>query len=154
MATPQASIHAFQPQDRARLTITSEEISRYAAVTSQISKLQKEEASLRVELLGLYSVGAEQETGSPYLLNFVEQQECRTVDWNTEAWKLAEKLYGFEKASRWITKAEESASVTPKTIEIRIEPNPSFAAGLANLAGSMWFDASSSAADERFGGRP
>ena len=144
MATPQASIHAFPAQDRARLTITSEEITRYAALTSQISKLQKEEASLHVELLGLYSVGAEQETSSPYLLTFVEQQE-RTVDWNTEAWKLAEKLYGFEKASRWMAKAEESGSVTP-TIEIRIEPNPSFAAGLAD---PMRFDASSAA--ERFG---
>jgi len=142
MATPQASIHTFPAQDRARLTITSEEISRYAALTSQISKLQKEEASLRFELLGLYSVGAEQETGSSYLLKF-EQQECRTVDWNTEAWKLAEKLYGFEKASRWMTKAEESGSVTP-TIEIRIEPNPSFAAGLA-----LRFDTPS--ATERFG---
>jgi hypothetical protein len=151
MATPQASTHAFPAQDRApRLTITSEEISRYAGLTSLISKLQKEETSLRVELLGLYSVGAEQGTGSPYLLKFVEQ-ECRTVDWNTEAWKLAEKLYGFEKAARWMAKAEESGSVTPTT-EIQIEPNPSFAAGLANLAGSMWFDASSSAADERFGG--
>jgi hypothetical protein len=145
MATPQASTHAFPAQAGARLTITSEEISRYAALTSQISKLQKEEASLHVELLGLYSVGAEQETRSPYLLNFVEQQE-RTVDWNTEAWKLAEKLYGFEKASRWMAKAEESGSVTP-TIEIRIEPNPSFAAGLAD---PMRFDASSAAA-ERFG---
>lgn len=151
MATPQASIHAFPAQDRARLTITSEEINRYAALTSQISKLQKEETFLRDELLGLYSVGAEQETGSPYLLNFVEQQECRTVDWNTQAWKLAEKLYGFEKASRWMAKAEESGSVTPIT-EIRVEPNPSFAAGLADLAGPMRFDASSSAAAERFGG--
>lgn len=144
MATPQASTHAFPAQDRARLTITSEEINRFASLTSLISKLQKEETSLRVELLGLYSVGAEQETGSPYLLNFVEQ-ECRTVDWNTEAWLLAEKLYGFEKASKWLAKAEESGSVTPTT-EIRIEPNPSFAAGLAN---PMRFDASSAA--ERFG---
>lgn len=146
MATPEASIHAFPAQDRARLTITSAEISRYAALTSQISKLQKEEASLRVELLGLYSVGADQDTGSPYLLNFVEQEECRTVDWNTEAWKLAEKLYGFEKASRWMARAEESGSVTP-TIEIRIEPNPSFAAGLAD---PTRFDRSRPG-DERFG---
>jgi hypothetical protein len=94
-------------------------------------------------------VGAEQKTDWPYLLNFVEQQECRTVDWNTEAWKLAEKLYGFEKASRWMAKAEQSGSVTPTT-DIRIEPNPSFAAGLAN---PMRFGASP-AGDERFGGRP
>ena len=152
MATPQASIHDFPAQDRARLTrltITSEEINRYASLTSQISKLQKEEASLRVELLGLYSVGADQETDSPYLLNFVEQQEAPTVDWQTEAWKLAEKLYGFEKASRWMARAEESGSVIPTT-EIRIEPNPSFAAGLAN---PMRFDASR-VGDERFGDRP
>jgi len=145
VATPQASIHSFPAQDRAQLTITSEEISRYAALTSQISKLQKEEASLRVELLGLYSVGAEQETDSPYLLNFVQQESRTVVDWNTEAWKLAEKLYGFEKASRWMAKAEESGAVTP-TIEIRIEPNPSFAAGLAD---PMRFDALSPT--ERFG---
>jgi hypothetical protein len=131
VATSQASIHTFPAQDRARLTITSEEISRYAALTSLISKLQKEENSLRVELLGLYSVGAEQETSSPYLLAFIEQQKCSTVDWHTRAWQLAEKLYGFERASKWMAKAEESGSVTPIT-EIRVEPNPSFA-GLSKL---------------------
>jgi hypothetical protein len=62
---------------------------------------------------------------------------------------LAEKLYGFEKASRWMARAEESGSVIPTT-EIRIEPNPSFAAGLAN---PMRFDVSR-AGDERFGDRP
>lgn len=129
MATHEATIHPFPAQDRTPLTITSEEISRYAKLTSLIAKLQKEEKSLRVELLGLYSVGAEQETGSPYSLAFIEQHECPTVDWYTRAWQLAEKLYGFEKASKWMAKAEESGSVTQIT-EIRVEPNPSFAVQL------------------------
>lgn len=153
MATPQASIHAFPAQDRAQLTITSEEISRYAALTSLISKLQKEEQSLRVELLGLYSVGADQETDSPYLLAFVEQQECPTVDWHTRAWQLAEKLYGFEKASKWMAKAEESGSATQIT-EICVEPNPSFAAGLPKPPVSVHIPFSTDASGVERRGRP
>jgi hypothetical protein len=57
----------------AQLTvITSEEISRYAEITSQLSQLEAVQKALRAELLDLHTAGAEQETGSPYLLAFVD----------------------------------------------------------------------------------
>jgi hypothetical protein len=62
----------------AQLTIiTSEEISRYAEITSQLSQLEAQQKALRSELLDLHTAGAEQETDSPYLLAFVDQDGAR-----------------------------------------------------------------------------
>src|SRR2546423_580728 len=61
-------------------TITTDQISRYAEIASILSELEAQQKTLRIELLQLHASGAEQETDSPYLLNFVDQ-ERRTVDW-------------------------------------------------------------------------
>src|SRR5260370_36152754 len=74
------------------------------------------------------AAGAEQETDSEYLLAFIDQ-ERRTVDWKTHALELAAKVYGIEKAAAWKLEVEASAPVQPIT-QIRVRPNPSFAAGL------------------------
>ena len=62
----------------AQLTvITSEEISRYAEITSQLSQLEALQKALRAELLDLHVAGAEQETGS--LRNHIRKyQRCRS----------------------------------------------------------------------------
>lgn len=116
----------------AQLTvITSEEISRYAEITSQLSQLEAQQKSLRAELLDLHTAGAEQETGSPYLLAFVDQVR-RTVDWKNHALQLAAKLYGIEKAEQWKLKVEVAAPAQAIT-QIRIKPNPEYAYA-ANVA--------------------
>src|ERR1700675_4172539 len=74
--------------------ITSEEISRYAEITAQLSRLEAQQKALRTELLDLHTAGAEQETDSPYLLSFVDQVR-RTVDWKNHALQLATNLYGL-----------------------------------------------------------
>ncbi len=114
----------------AQLTlITSEEISRYAEITSQLSQLEAQQKSLRAELLDLHKAGAEQETDSPYLLAFVEQVR-RTVDWKNHALQLATKLYGIEKAEQWKLKVEVAAPAQAIT-QIRIKPNPEYVANVA-----------------------
>ena len=120
------------------LTITSEQISRYAELASLVSQLEAQQKSLRSELLMLRAAGAEQETDSPYLLAFVDQ-ERRTVDWKTQALYLAEKLYGMEKAGAWKAEVEASAPVQPIT-QVRVKPNPIFAAGLRKPAVSVGLD--------------
>ena len=134
MATIQASIPPAPAQVREfpHLTITSEEISKYAELSALVSQLEAQQKTLRTELLALHSAGAEQETGCPYLLAFVEQ-ERRTVDWKTQALSLAEKLYGMEKAASWKAQVEQSAPVQPIT-QIRVKPNPAYAAGLRKPA--------------------
>jgi hypothetical protein len=114
------------------LTITSEQISRYAELVSLVSQLEAQQKELRVELLTLRAAGAEQETDSPYLLAFIDQ-ERRTVDWKTQAFTLVEKLYGIEKAGAWKAEVEASAPVQPVT-QVRVKPNPIFAAGLRKPA--------------------
>src|ERR1700692_2439133 len=89
-------------------TITSQQISRYAEITSLITGLESQKETLRSELLALRAAGAEQELDSPYLLNFVET-EHRTVDWKAQSLALAERLYGLEKAATWKAKIEQSA---------------------------------------------
>ena len=73
---------------------------------------------------------AEQETTSPYLLNFVDQVR-RTVDWKNHALQLATKLYGIEKAEQWKLKVEVAAPAQA-IIQIRVKPNPEYAANLAS----------------------
>jgi hypothetical protein len=124
IATVAPRISSIQPS-----VITSEEISRYAEITSQLSHLEAQQKALRAELLDLHMAGAEQETGSPYLLAFVDQVR-RTVDWKNHALQLATKLYGIEKAEQWKLKVEVAAPAQPIT-QIRIKPNPEYAAGLA-----------------------
>jgi hypothetical protein len=80
-------------------SISSEQISRYAELSSLISGLEAQQKALRSELLTLRAAGAEQETDSPYLLAFVDQDR-RSVDWKTHALELAAKVYGIEKAGR------------------------------------------------------
>jgi hypothetical protein len=80
----------------------------------------------------LHAAGAEQETDSPYLLNFVDT-ERRNVDWKAQSLVLAEKLYGLEKAASWKAKVEQSAPVQAIT-QIRVKPNATFAAGLKKPA--------------------
>jgi hypothetical protein len=88
-----------------------------------------------LELLNLRAAGAEQETGSPYLLAFVDQ-ERRTVDWKNHALELAELLYGIEKAAKWKARIEQSAPVQPIT-QVRVKPNPAYAAGLKKPVASV-----------------
>jgi hypothetical protein len=135
VAIPQASIHPFPAQGRTPLTITSEEISRYAELSALVSQLEAQQKSLRAELLELHQAGAEQETDSPYLLTFVEQ-ERHTVDWKSEALALAAKVYGAEGVTAWKLQTEQAAPVQPIT-QVRVKPNPSFAAGLTKPAASV-----------------
>src|SRR6266516_351043 len=95
MATSKSIIHPFPAQGRTPLTITSLQISQYAELAALISQLEAQQKSLRTKLLALHSAGAEQGTDSPYLLAFIDQ-ERRTVDWKTQAFSLAERLYGIE----------------------------------------------------------
>jgi hypothetical protein len=55
-----------------QFTITSEEIARYAELTSLLTQLEKQKDELRAELLELRADGAQQEETGPYLLNFVD----------------------------------------------------------------------------------
>jgi hypothetical protein len=71
------------------------------------------------------------------LLAFVNQ-ERRTVDWKTHALELAAKLYGIGKAADWKLEVEASAPIQPIT-QIRVKPNPFFAAGLTKPVMSMRF---------------
>ncbi len=103
-----------------------------------MSELEGQQKTLRVELLKLRAAGAEQETDSPYLLTFVDQ-ERRMVDWKLQALTLAEKLYGLEKAANWKVEIETSAPVQPIT-QVRVKPNPMFAAGLRKPAASVGLD--------------
>jgi hypothetical protein len=135
MATHEATIHPFPAQGRSPLTITSEEISRYAELSALVSQLDAQQKALRLELLNLRAAGAEQETGSPYLLAFVDQ-ERRTVDWKNHALELAELLYGIEKAAKWKARIEQSAPVQPIT-QVRVKPNPAYAAGLKKPVASV-----------------
>lgn len=135
MATHEATIHPFPAQDRAPLTITSEEISRYAELSALVSQLEIQQKALRSALLTLRAAGAEQETDSPYLLAFVDQDR-RTVDWKTRALELAAKVYGIEKAATWKLEVEASAPVQPIT-QVRVKPNPAFAAALTKPATSV-----------------
>src|SRR5216684_4772736 len=137
MATHETTIHPFPAQQRPPLTITSEEICRYAELSALVSQLEAQQKALRLELLELRAAGAEQETDSPYLLAFVDQQR-RTVDWKTQALELAAKLYGIEKAADWKLEVEASAPVQPIT-QVRVKPNPAFAAGLKKPVASDRF---------------
>src|SRR5580700_1291533 len=113
--------------------ITSQEISRYAELTSLLTQLEKQKDDLRTELLELYVDGAEQEETGPYLLNFVDQ-ERRTVDWKSEALTLATMVYGAQGVNAWKIQLEQAAPVQAVT-SIRVKPNPAFAAGLATSSG-------------------
>jgi hypothetical protein len=124
VATVAPRISSIQPS-----VITSEEISRYAEITSQLSQLEAQQKALRTELLNLHTGGAEQETTSPYLLAFVDQVR-RTVDWKNHALQLATKLYGIEKAEQWKLKVEVAAPAQAIT-QVRVKPNPEYAANLA-----------------------
>ncbi len=124
VATVAPRFSSIQPS-----VITSETISRYASLASQIKSLEAQKDRLRDEVLALHKAGAEQETTSPYLLQFVDQIR-RTVDWKNHALQLATKLYGIEKAEQWKLKMEVSAP--PQTItQIKPVPNPEFAVNVA-----------------------
>jgi hypothetical protein len=110
MATHEATIHPFPAQGRTPLTITSEDISRYAELSALVSQLEARQKGLRSELLTLRSAGAE----------------------------LAAKVYGIEKAAAWKIEVEASAPIQPIT-QIRVKPNPAFAAGLTKPVMSMRF---------------
>jgi hypothetical protein len=138
VATHEITIHPFPAQGRTPLTITSEQISRYAELAALVSELEGQQKTLRTELLNLRAAGAEQETDSPYVLAFVDQ-ERRMIDWKLQALTLAEKLYGLEKAASWKFEIEASAPVQPIT-QVRVKPNPVFAAGLRKPAASVGLD--------------
>jgi hypothetical protein len=135
MAIHEANTHPFSAQGRTLFTITSDDISRYAELVSLISELEQQQKTLRGALLDLHRAGAEQETASPYLLAFVDQQR-RTIDWKVQALTLAEKLYGIEKTANWKVEVEQSAPVLEIT-QIRVKPNPSFAARLTKPVASV-----------------
>jgi hypothetical protein len=126
MAVSTVALHVSPAQ---LTVITSEEISRYAEITSQLSQLEALQKPLRAELLDLHTAGAEQEAGSPYLLAFVDQVR-RTADWENHALALAEKLYGIEQSEKWKLKVEVAAPAQAIT-QIRIKPNPEYAANVA-----------------------
>ena len=128
MATSNGIITPFPAQGRTPLAITSLQISQYAELAALIAQLEAQQKSLRTKLLGLRVAGAKQENDLPYLLAFIDQ-ERRTVDWKTQALSLAERLYGLEQAGVWKETAEQTAPVVTIT-QIRVKPNPSFAAGL------------------------
>jgi hypothetical protein len=112
------------------IVITSETISRYASVAAQLKSLEAQKDRLRDEVLALRRAGAEQETTSPYMLQFIDQVR-RVVDWKNHALQLATKLYGIEKAEQWKLKMEVSA--LPQTItQIKPVPNPEYAANVAS----------------------
>jgi hypothetical protein len=138
MATHETTIHPFPAQGRTPLTITSDQIYRYAQLAALVSELESQQKALRAELLQLRAAGAEQETNSPYLLSFVDQ-ERRMIDWKLQALALAEKLYGLEKAASWKVEIEASAPVQPIT-QVRVKPNPEFAAGLRKPPASVGLD--------------
>ena len=119
MATHEATIHSFPAQGGTPLTITSEEISRYAELSALVSQLEAQQKALRSELLTLRAAGAEQETDSPYLLAFIDQ-ERRTVDWKTHALELAARVYDIEKAATW--KLEVEASTPAASVRLPIDP--------------------------------
>jgi hypothetical protein len=102
-----------------------------------VSQLEAQQKALRSELLSLRAAGAEQQTDSPYLLAFIDQ-ERRTVDWKTYALELAAKVYGIEEAAAWKLEVEASAPVQAIT-QIRVKPNPAFAAGLTKPVMSIRF---------------
>jgi hypothetical protein len=138
MATHETTIHPFPAQGRTPLTITSEQISRYAELAALVSELEGQQKALRVELLKLRAAGAEQERDSPYVLAFVDQ-ERRMIDWKLQALALAERLYGMAKAASWKVEIEASAPVLPIT-QVRVKPNPLFAAGLRKPTASVGLD--------------
>jgi hypothetical protein len=131
MATAKVSPLSLSTQS----TITAEQIAHYPEVSTILNELEDKQKALRSELLTLRAAGAEQETTAPYLLNFVDQ-ERRTVDWKAQAFTLAEKLYGLERAATWKAKVEHSAPVQSIT-QVRVKPNPSYAAGLEKPAVSV-----------------
>ena len=134
MATSEVSTRPTPAQVREfpHLTISSQEIARYAEISALVSELEAQQKVLRAELLAMHAAGAEQETDCPYLLAFIDQ-ERRTVDWKAQALSLAEKLYGMEKAASWKAQTEQSAPIQPVT-QIRVKPNPAYAAGLRKPA--------------------
>ncbi len=60
-------------------------------------------------------------------------QERRAVNWQAEATRLAERLFGIEKIGGWKADVERSASVQSVT-QIRVQPNPAYAAGICKAA--------------------
>jgi hypothetical protein len=131
MATVKLAPLSSQPQP----TITSEQISRYAELASLVSQLEAQQRTLRAELLVLRAAGAEQETNSAYPLAFVDQQR-RQIDWQSEAMALAIRVYGTDQLTAWKTRLEQSAPVLPIT-QIRVKPNPAYAAGLHKPAATV-----------------
>jgi hypothetical protein len=132
VATQKVTIHPFPAQGQTALTITAEQISRYAEVSALISQLEAEQKAQRAELLALRDIGAEQSAASPYMLAFVDQ-ERRNVDWKSLAIELAQKVFGIEGAVTWKSQVEQSAPVQPIT-QVRVKPNPAYAAGLTTPA--------------------
>jgi len=118
--------------------ITSEQVSKYAELAALVSELEAQQKALRAELLKLRAAGAEQETDSPYLLAFIDQ-ERRTIDWKNQALALAAKVYGLDKVATWEAELEQSTPFTPIT-QIRVKANPAFAAGLRKPAVSVGLD--------------
>ena len=55
----------------------------------------------------------------------------RIFDWKNHALQLATKLYGIEKAEQWKLKVEVAAPAQA-IIQIRVKPNPEYAANLAS----------------------
>src|SRR5579864_9757763 len=110
MATSEVSTHPAPTQVREfpPPTITSEEIAKYAELSALVSQLEAQQKALRAELLALHAAGAEQEDNCPYLLNFVER-ERRAINWQAEATRLAERLFGIEKVAGWKADVERSA---------------------------------------------
>jgi hypothetical protein len=134
MAVNERTIHPFPAQAREfpPLTITAEEIAKYAELSALVSQLEAQQKALRAELLALRAAGAEQEENCPSLLVFVDQ-ERRAINWQAEAIRLPERLFGTERLAGWKSEVEHSATVQAVT-QIRVKPNPAYAAGICKAA--------------------
>jgi hypothetical protein len=125
--TPHTPLHVLPASPS---VISADVISRYAALATQFKSIEKQKDALRDEVLTLRKAGAEQETTSPYLLQFIDQTR-RTVDWEAWAMRLAEKVYGEKAATRWFTRVKARA---PKQLVTQVKPipNPEYAANVAS----------------------
>ncbi len=128
MATHTLAPVAVPAQGQQPLTITSEQINRYAEIVSILTQLEKQKDVLRGELIPLHHSGAQQEQTSPYLLQFIEQQR-RTVDWKAAAMSLAAQFLSQSDLVLWEIRTEANATVQQIT-QVRVTPNASYAANL------------------------
>jgi hypothetical protein len=108
-------------------TIQAAQIASYVELSAVVSELEAPQKTLGAQLLGLHKAELEQETASPSILAFVNQ-ERHTTRTNTQRISLAVRIYGTDKLTGWNTRLGHSATVQAVT-EIRINPNRTVGTG-------------------------